>query len=45
MSKKNMAGEYGSLFNFPDEFEKPCEGSCTIFGLQTGLEYPDGKNA
>jgi hypothetical protein len=45
MNKKNMAGEMGSLFNFPDEFQRPCEGKCTIVGVRAGLEYPDGKTA
>jgi hypothetical protein len=45
MNKKNLAGEMGSLFNFPDEFERPCQGNCTIFGVQAGLEYPDGRIA
>jgi hypothetical protein len=45
MNKKNLIGEMGSLFNFPDEFEKPCVGNCTIFGIKAGLEYPDGSSA
>jgi hypothetical protein len=46
MKKKNLVGEEGSLFNYPDQdWERPCEGKCTIVGVQAGLEYADGKNA
>jgi hypothetical protein len=45
MNKKNMVGEYGSLFNWPDTFERPCAGNCTIFGAQSGLEFGDGTSA
>jgi hypothetical protein len=46
MAKKNLVGEEGSLFNYPDvEWERPCEGKCTLLGVEAGLEYPDGKNA
>jgi len=46
VTKKNMVGEEGSLFNYPDkEVRRPCAGDCTLIGIQAGLEYPDGKNA
>jgi hypothetical protein len=45
MGKKNIVGEEGSLWNYPDtRIEKPCE-ECVIVGMNAGLEYPDGKNA
>jgi hypothetical protein len=45
MGKKNIVGEAGSLWNYPDRaIEKPCT-ACVIVGMNAGLEYPDGKNA
>jgi hypothetical protein len=45
MSKKNIVGEEGSLWNYPDKVvEKPC-AECVIVGMNAGLEYPDGRNA
>ncbi|KAF1980974.1 hypothetical protein K402DRAFT_425778 [Aulographum hederae CBS 113979] len=46
MNKMSLTGEAGALWNYPDVgVSKPCEGNCTIIGLQAGLEYPDGTNA
>lgn len=45
MKVKNILGEGGALWNYPDSFvEKPCE-ECVIVGMNAGLEYPDGKDA
>ncbi|KAF2672376.1 hypothetical protein BT63DRAFT_452881 [Microthyrium microscopicum] len=44
--KKNMLGEMGMLSNFPHtNMAKPCEGDCTIMGMNAGLEYLNGTNA
>lgn len=46
MGYKNPLGEEGALWNYADLVApKPCEGECTIVGVNAGLEYPDGKNA
>lgn len=45
MGQKNIMGEGGALWNYPDRnIEKPCE-ECIIVGMNAGLEYPDGRNA
>jgi hypothetical protein len=45
MASKNVVGEGGGLFNYPEKnVDKPCE-ACTIVGMQAGLEYPDGTEA
>lgn len=45
-ARKNMLGESGTLFNYPDgEVKKPCEGACTILGMKADLEYTDGSPA
>jgi hypothetical protein len=45
MGKKNIVGESGSLWNYPDKaVEKPCT-ECVIVGMNAGLEYANGKNA
>jgi hypothetical protein len=45
MGKKNIVGEEGSLWNYPDNrIEKPCD-ECVIVGMNAGLEYADGRNA
>lgn len=39
-------GQYGMLADFPHvNFDKPCDGDCTIIGMKQGLEYPNGTNA
>jgi hypothetical protein len=48
MKVSNILGEEGALWNYADPVaEKPCgeAGECTIIGMVSGLEYPDGKNA
>ena len=45
MTVKNVLGEEGTLWNYPDNsVKKPCE-DCYIVGMSAGLEWPDGKNA
>jgi len=45
MTKQSVKGEAGALWNYPDvQVEKPAP-DFTIFGLQAGLEYPNGTNA
>jgi hypothetical protein len=46
MTRSNGLGEFGSLWNYPEEdVEKPCMAGCVIIGMNGGLEYPDGSNA
>jgi hypothetical protein len=48
MKVTNILGEEGALWNYADPIaDKPCgeAGECTIIGMVSGLEYPDGKNA
>ena len=36
--KKNLVGEYGMLYNYPDlNISKPCDGDCTIVSLLAAL--------
>jgi hypothetical protein len=45
MSVKNIMGEEGTLWNYPDNHvKKPCD-ECYIVGMNAGLEWPNGKNA
>lgn len=45
MGVTSVTGEGGALWNYPDvAVEKPAD-DFTIFGLQAGLEYPNGTNA
>jgi hypothetical protein len=47
MGNGNVNGDmHGMLENWPDtDFERPCEGACTVIGLRAGLEYADGSVA
>jgi hypothetical protein len=46
MGTKNQLGLMGMLSNFPHvNMPKPCEGACTITGIEAGLEYLNGSNA
>jgi hypothetical protein len=43
---KDYYGLEGMLTNYPHvNVAKPCAGDCTVIGMTSGLEYPDGKNA
>ena len=45
MNVKNIVGEEGTLWNYPDNaVKKPCD-DCYIVGINAGLEWPNGKNA
>ncbi|TID27951.1 Diphthamide biosynthesis protein 2 [Venturia nashicola] len=45
MNHKNIMGEAGMLWNYPDkQVEKPCQ-ECVIVGMNAGLEYPNGRSA
>ena len=45
-SKRNIAGEMGVLYNYPDlNVARPCSGDCVLLGISAGLEYLDGKEA
>jgi hypothetical protein len=45
MTVKNIAGEEGTLWNYPDNYvKKPCD-ECYVVGWNAGLEWPNGKNA
>jgi hypothetical protein len=45
MRVKNIMGEEGTLWNYPDNWvKKPCD-ECYIVGMNAGLEWPNGENA
>ena len=46
MQSTSMMGEQGALWNYPDtSVPKPEDSDFTIFGMQAGLEYPNGTEA
>jgi len=43
--RKNIVGEQGTLYNWPDlNVAKPCD-DCVLVGISAGLEFPNGTEA